>query len=346
MSSKTIHRADSEELRLALEQELSLHLQAVRRVVKLHRHVSAYSSSCTIENLGVELDNGQRLQLVLKDLSPASLLATARKVRPHFLYHPRREVETYRNLLNPQRLGTATCFGAVNSVELERYWLFLERVKGPLLWQMGRIESWELAARWLARLHSDFNAPKHPQSSDRFAHLLHYDEGFYWMWLRQAEDLLRHKRVRTSPESRRGFGRLASHYDRVVTRLMELPRTFIHGEFYPSNVILRATTEGRRVCPIDWEVAGVAPGLIDLAALTSGKWKNEQKVAMVAAYREALKPTKNWPPSLADLLEAVDYCQLHLSVQMLGWASDWSPPAQHAQNWLREACRLAHGLGL
>jgi thiamine kinase-like enzyme len=31
-------------------------------------------------------------------------------------------------------------------------------------------------------------------------------------------------------------------------------------------------TEGWRVCPVDWEMAAVGPGLIDLAALTAGWW--------------------------------------------------------------------------
>ena len=45
-------------------------------------------------------------------------------------------------------------------------------------------------------------------------------------------------------------------------------------------------------------------------------------------------------------MEAVELCQLHLSVQMLGWAEDWTPPEQHAQNWLSTALRLADKLGV
>ena len=67
---------------------------------------------------------------------------------------------------------------------------------------------------------------------------------------------------------------------------------------------------------------------------------------MVAAYREACEPVKNWPPSLAELMEAVSWCQLHLAVQWLGWAAEWSPPEPQAQDWLREALRLAERLGL
>ena len=136
----------------------------------------------------------------------------------------------------------------------------------------------------------------------------------------------------------------------VVRSLREielaLPSTLIHGEFYPSNVVMRATRSGRQICPLDWELAAKAPGLIDVAALTIGDWTVEKKKTMIAAYRDALEPDNGWPPSLRDLVEAVEFCQLHLSVQLLGWASDWDPPERHAQNWLREALRLAKRLSV
>ena len=346
MKPESRHRVHLDELHDALEGVLSQYFGARRRIKKLRRRLSVYSSSYTIENLEVELDRGQRLRLVLMDLSPASLLTTAQQVRPHFLYEPRREIETYRKILHPQRLGTPICYGAIDSPELERYWLFLERVNGPLLWQMGRMESWEEAARWLAMLHNQFAADSGPQSQTRLAHLLRYDEQFLTLWLTRAEEFLHHKHAVHSPDTWRRFRRLAARYHLAIKRLLELPTTFIHGEFYPSNVILRGTKSGRQICPIDWEVAALAPGLIDLAALTSGDWPEEKKKTMVAAYRDRLEPAKGWPPSMAELMEAVEYCQLHISVQLLGWASDWSPPERHAQNWLRQAFQLAGKLGL
>ncbi len=135
-------------------------------------------------------------------------------------------------------------------------------------------------------------------------------------------------------------------YDLVVKRLLELPRTLIHGELFPANVIVRPVKQGRQICPIDWEMAGLAPGLIDLAALTSGDWPEEQRRNMVSAYREAREPLNNTRSSPGELMEAVRWCQLHLAVQFLGWAVEWSPPEQQARNWLREALRLAKTLGL
>jgi hypothetical protein len=332
----------TEELSIVLSDLLSQHFQAPHRVTSLRRRVSNYSSSCIVENLEVELDQRIRLHLVLKDLSSDSLLATAQKVRPRFLYAPLREIAIYRDLLSHRRLGTPICYGTLATSTPERTWLFLERVNGPLLWQSGRIEHWMQAARWLARLHSECRI----EDSALPGHLLRYDARFYSLWLKRAEEFLRQKPCSMTTEARRKFARLTDHYDQVIQSLLALPLTFIHGEFYPSNIIVRRAQQEQPVCALDWELGAIAPGLIDLAALISGRWGEAEKNKMVAAYRESLNPTRGGPLSLADFTHAIICCQLHLAVQLLGWSASWSPPPDHAQNWLRIAAQLAERIGL
>jgi Ser/Thr protein kinase RdoA (MazF antagonist) len=350
MKTNGAHRLAREELHEALEQVLSGYFNAPRRIGNLRRRKSAYASSSTIENLHIELKRGPRLDLVLKDLSPAAQLPGARKVRPQFLYQPMRELETYRKILHPGRLGTAICYGAIDHAEVQIYWLFLERVRGPLLWQTGRSETWDQAARWLARLHSEFDIRRWPRKHSRLPELVPYDKTFFSTWMIRAEQFLPHRNghsgFHTTHALRRSFSRFAARYDRVIDRLLQLPRSLIHGEFFPSNVILRPNGEEPEICPIDWELAAIGPGLIDLAALTLGGWTEEQKRRLVEAYRDALPRHNGWPPAMPELIELVEYCQLHIAVQWLGWAGEWSPPQRHAQNWLHEACRLAEKLGV
>ena len=45
-----------------------------------------------------------------------------------------------------------------------------------------------------------------------------------------------------------------------MDRLVRLPRTLIHGELYPSNVIVGRGHHRERVCPVDWEMAALGPG--------------------------------------------------------------------------------------
>src|SRR5947209_6646174 len=70
---------------------------------------------------------------------------------------------------------------------------------------------------------------------------------------------------------------IAAGFPAVVERLLALPRTLIHNEFYPSNVLIERRREGVRVCPVDWEMAARGPALIDLAALTAGNWNETER---------------------------------------------------------------------
>jgi hypothetical protein len=47
-----------------------------------------------------------------------------------------------------------------------------------------------------------------------------------------------------------------------------------------------------------------------------------------------------------ELEEAMAACRLQLALQWLGWSRDWSPPPEHAQDWLSEAVCVAERLGL
>jgi hypothetical protein len=92
-------------------------------------------------------------------------------------------------------------------------------------------------------------------------------------------------------------------------------------------------------------MAAIGPGLIDLAALTSGGWSDHEREALAMAYYTAVAPQAGWSPPPAAFLKALDLCRLHLAIQWLGWSPTWEPPAEHAHDWLSEALRLATHLG-
>jgi aminoglycoside phosphotransferase (APT) family kinase protein len=120
----------------------------------------------------------------------------------------------------------------------------------------------------------------------------------------------------------------------------------IHGEFYVSNVLVHETDTGTRICPVDWEMAAIGPGLIDLAALTAGSWSEDERRGFARIYHDALTPAAGgWQP-FDEMVTDLTYCRLHLAVQWLGWSADWMPPREHAQDWLAEATRLAEELRL
>lgn len=330
--------ADTAELCEALQEAMG---GDRRTIVGLERRPSIYRSSYELEEIDVRLDDGTTLQLMFKDLGRDSLREDARRAKPAFLHDPSREIEVYRSFLPALGLGTARCHGAVCDEGIGRHWLFLERVPGRELYQVGDLATWREAARWLAALHG---RSARAAEVDRVPWLRH-DRDYYWRWMRRAVSFLDGAGPARSAADRRRIERLAGRYDGVIDRLTDLPTTCIHGEFYASNVLVQATPEWIRVCPIDWEMAARGPGLIDLAALTAGGWSDDDRADLAGAYHAALDPD-DAPASFEALFEALDYCGLHLAVQWLGWSPDWSPPPQHAHDWSGEIERIGSRVGL
>jgi len=303
-----------------LAAELAPILGADARIVR--RRPFAYSTSFAIEELGVVLVDGRRLDLLLKDLgSPSDL---ARVVKPSFLYEPLREIDVYTGVLDGRGLGTAECYGTLVDQEAGRYWLLLEHVAGVPLRQTT-FATWHEVAGWLASMHASCQGLARPS-------LIQYDDGFYETWLQRALQWSADRRLHG----------LARSYEAVVERLVRLPRTLVHGELYPANVLVDRRGDGTRVCVVDWETAAIGPGLVDLAAFTSGTWPEEVRGRAVAAYYYALPS----PPPEAEFLHALECCRLHVALQWLGWATDWTPPRRHRTDWTAAALRAAANLGL
>jgi aminoglycoside phosphotransferase len=274
-------------------------------VESVARRPYPYRTSFEIEELEVSFGDGTTAVLLLKSLDEDGPAA-----KPEVIRDPRREVEAYR-VLEGEDMGAPRCFGAL--VDGERAWLLVEKVPGIELWQAGEVETWQAVARWLRLLHDRFEG--RPPASPS---LLRHDAGYYRLW---AERARRHIGAGLDPV-------LAVHDD-VVTRLTALPQTFIHGELYASNVIVQVNSDVR-VAPVDWEMAAVGPGLVDLAALTTG-WDERERSAIVSAYGQ-VDPTD------------LECCCLQLALQWLGWSPGWRPPAEHARDWLAEALEIAERL--
>lgn len=296
-----------------------------RSIRLLERRPYDYQTSFALEELEVGFDGREPLRLIFKDVGPRALARGAGSVKPRFLYDPLREIETYRSILAPLNVGTARCYGTVADPRRERFWLFLEKVQGIELWQC-ELETWEHVAAWLAGLHGRC---RHVRAD----HLLHYDREAYVVWFQRAREFV-------------GGGKLngvGAVYDRVVDELVALPKTFIHGEFTASNVLVEESENALRVCPIDWEMAAVGPALLDLAALTAGDWQDQDRDSIASAYYEAVPPAAR--PARAQFSYLLECARLFIALRWLGWAAAWSPPREHARDWLAEATASAERLG-
>ena len=308
-----------------------------RVITGVVRRPYRYATSAPLEEVVLEAATERVGPLILKDLSRDRLLAAARGAKPEFLYEPLRELETYRGILGSARVGPR-CLATVADAERGRYWLLLEKVPGVELWQVGEMSVWRDVARWLGAFHGRF-AARLDEVRAANPHLLDLSEGWFAFWRERAAASLT---ASTDPRAEALTGALR-RYEEVVDTLASLPRSLLHGELYPSNVIVVRELERIGVFPVDWEMAAIGPGPIDLAALTGGYDEAERR-RLTDAYVDGLAAEGGVAP--ANLEQGIAACRLHLALQWIGWSTDWVPPDEHAHDWVDEALELARDLGL
>lgn len=310
-----------------------------REIAELRRSPYRYATSAPLEELNVRLAGGQEIALILKDLARERLLGDAPAAKPEFLYEPLREIDAYRRILAPAGIGPRL-FAAVADPDPPRHWLVIEKVPGVELWQIGDVGVWEQVAGWLAGFHARFTG-RGEELRAQNPHLLEHSESWFRSWLERASAALEASR---DPRAETIMPAL-DRYDEVAAALAAGPRTLVHGELYPANVLVVHEGGPLGIRPVDWEMAAVGPALIDLAALVQG-WAAPEHDRLVAAYRRGLAAAGAPVPEPDSLHAELLRCRLHLALQWLGWAPDWRPPAEHAHDWLDEALSLAGELEL
>jgi len=293
-------------------------------VVDLSRRPYRYATSAPLDELHVRLRDGTELRLILKELARERLIGDASTTKPEFVYEPERELATYRDVLSPAGIGPR--FYGTGAA----HWFVIEKVSGVELWQIGELEVWEAVAAWLAGFHAAF-ADRVPDVRAANPHLIEHSEEWFLAWRDRSRTALAAAEDPRASE----LVRALDSYAEPASALAALPRRFVHGEFYPSNVLVER--EPLRVCPVDWEMAATGPAAMDLAALVGG-WGDAERRRLLDAYAAAAA----YSVPDAD----VDRCRLHFALQWLGWSPEWRPPREHAHDWLGEALSLARSLEL
>jgi aminoglycoside phosphotransferase (APT) family kinase protein len=295
----------------------------------ISRRESAYRTSFPIEELEVEISGHGRREIVCKRLDREGLDATARLAKPLFLHAAEREIEVYERLLPHGPAGPPRFLGA--EFDAGRTLLFIERIDGRPLVEVGERALWEEAAGWLGRFHAAFaglagGPPSGPP-------LIEHDADFHRFWLVRARSF-----AASGPGPGPALAWLDARHEQVVEALSRMDRTLLHGEFYASNVLVAGGDGSTRVAPVDWELAGPGPGALDLAALVCG-WPHADREAMRRAYgagRGREIPARE-----------LDLARLQVAIQWLGWAPpEWKPPADRQRDWAAEAVEIAEELEL
>lgn len=311
-------------------------MDAGNPILSVRSEAYPYGSSHPLEAIDVVFADGSTLALLNKmTAGPNSHSAIA---TPDFIRDPDREAAAFKLIPRLHDDG-APCLHAVITGDDGESSLLFERINGLELYQHGGIDTWMAAAEWLAVFHAR-HAIRLPAGSDR---LLARNRAHMEQWWQRAIDFAR-SRDRDPLDGVR-LQRIEPRWRRALERLDASPPTIVHGEFYPSNIMIEESATGQRIRPVDWEMAGTASGLLDLAALTGGSWDANRRDSVVntyrVAYRSAVRAFGSNIRLPQDFERALDDCRLALAVQWLGWSADWTPPAEHRFDWLTEAEAIA-----
>ena len=305
------------------------------RIDAIAREFFEDSSSFATERLRVRLDAGDTVDVFFKDLNPQNQLEAARLVRSTKLERGLREIEMYRQVLSTNGFETAQLYASRWEPERGIHWLFLEYV-GPSLKKATDPALWRAAAQWAARFHA--KARLLPDTQTNF--LPRYDRAHYQRCAARIQDKLPH----IDPEDRPVIHAALDHFAASIDRLLALPQSVIHGEYYGHNVIIRRPSPDCRVTVIDWESAAIGPSFLDLASLSAGKWNSEQKLAMRRAYFEEYKSASGQRIEWDAFLDALFDLSVYQALVWLGWWPDRNF-SRHFGRWIRELEGIMHEPG-
>jgi hypothetical protein len=240
------------------------------------------------------------------------------------------EAAVYRHALAPVRASTAQLYGTYDDPQTGETWLVLACLDGFAAAgdPEARSAAVVLGARWIGHFHAlweeRLEAGEEPP-------LMRYDLEYYRRWGERTEALagelhLRHPWLRRACEG----------YREAVALLPRGRETIVHGDYYPSNLLLR----NGAVSPIDWGAAAIGAGEIDLASLTQ-RWQAELVADARAAYE-----TARWPDGTPpDFERRLDVAGLYLCFRWMGAGPEWI--RDERRRWRFDIARtLSERLGL
>jgi Phosphotransferase enzyme family len=293
-------------------------------VLGVHRTPSPYAGVFPAEVVSVELASGERIPIFVKHLGEEQRGHPDKRVRE-------REVRVYGELLGDRGLPVPRFLGSDLNDATGCRELFLEYVDGLNLKYQG-LRHWYTAARRLAQLHLAF-----ARGGDRLLEqdfLLRLDRDYLLAWAGRAVAAV----SSLSAELANRLQRTVDDLDVAVDLLAEQPPTLVHNDLAPKNVIADTSASPDRTCIVDWEMAGVGCGLIDLAHLTYGLPPGEVE-RMLGLYGEELTGT-GLMPSDDEAIRLLASCQLHGALYRLAHADLWRLPLERVGEWIAESEEL------
>lgn len=315
-------------LRLTLERFLSKDRERAVAVTGWWREASpvAVRGLFPIEVLHVSLQGEQDVALFVKHLGPEEDDHPDKQCR-------NREPEIYENLLHDHGLPVPRYYGSRWNEATGRREVYLEYV-GDWSLKYQDLDVWFPAARRLAQLHAHFAR----RAADLTAcdYLLKLDAPYFRNWAERALVVVAQQTTCLAD----ALAGVVDGYGAAAETLARQPATLVHNDLAPKNVLADRSHRPPRICFVDWELAGVGCGLLDLVHLTHGLDPASDQ-SMRSAYCAELDGTGLLPASESARRRLFAACALHHTLYRLAHSRRWRLPPARLAEWVADARNLA-----
>jgi hypothetical protein len=289
------------------------------KVEHVRRGASPFALRVPAEVLTVELDSGQICQLFLKSLGDEDHDHPDKQCRD-------RELQVYRHLFAGRRLPVPGWVGGGWNDTTGRHDLYLEYVDGWDLRFHG-LDYWNLAASRLGALQRTFARRRDALHRHRF--LLRLDAAYFQAWARRALESLRQQ----STALARRYEPVAAAAGDWAEPLAAQPPTLVHNDLSGKNVLVDRSTHPARVCIVDWDLAGVGCGLLDLVHLSYGL-DAAAAARLRGCYYRAVGGGDLLPGNRRALAAVLAACVIHETNVRLWCSRRWWLPDGRLDEWV------------
>lgn len=319
---------DEHELCLLVEEAVADRRGEAVAISSTSTEQSRYATRSVAGIVTAELADGSLERMFVKTIEPG------RGDHPDKIRRDR-EPQVYRCLLDRRELPTAALLATRRSASSGACHLALEYVADWSL-KYQRLEHWYTAARRLAELHTHFAMRVDELRECDF--LLRLDQSYFAAWADRCVVAVEE----TSTLLGRRLGRPLRDHGEVAELLASQPATLVHNDLAPKNVVADTSLRPARICFVDWELAGVGCGLLDLVHLTHGLPPAVEQ-EMRSAYRDGLGESGLLldDGALDRLLTA---CALQNALYRLAHIGAWQIAGETVATWVGEIERLSDGV--
>lgn len=312
---------DPAQLTTTVQAMLSHLLRRPVVVDQLSRSPSPFASRVPAEVVTAQLRDDSTYKLFLKSVGDEDADHPDKQRRD-------RELLVYADLFAGRALPVPRWAGGGWNPSIGRHDLYLEHIDD---WDLRyqSLDYWYLAAGRLGDLHRAFARSRKDLVARDY--LPRFDAAYFNAWGRRALAVVQ-----------RQSARLGRRHERVLTAfragaelLAVQPPTLVHNDLSAKNVLVDRSQKPARVCFVDWELAGIGCGLLDLVHLKYGLPATEA-AALCASYYEAVRGADVLPSKEEELMAVLAACEIHETNVRLWCSAQWSLPADRLEEWVSD----------